>query len=84
MCQPAQSFVSGGSAASDWTSDGIAPMAFTVWLSCWTSQQLPDGLMLMKKDGGCEGKLTFMGMSPDADSDSEHISSDEPDDLVGP
>ena len=57
MYQPAQSFLS--LAASDWT-DGITPMAFTVWLSCWTSQQLPDGLMVMKKDGGNEGKLTFV------------------------
>ena len=58
--QPAQTFVSGGGAGGDWTSDGMAPMAFTVWLSCWTSQQLPDGLMVMKKDGGREGKLTFV------------------------
>ena len=29
MYQPAQTFVSGGGAGGDWTSDGIAPMAFS-------------------------------------------------------
>ena len=80
MYQPAQSFVSGGSAASDWTSDGIAPMAFTVWLSCWTSQQLPDGLMVMKKDGGNEGKLTFVSPVTECNSSDDF----KPDDFVSP
>ena len=87
MYQPAQTFVSGAGAGGDWTSDGIAPMAFTVWLSCWTSQQLPDGLiMVMKKGGCCEGKLTFVSKfthSRTADSEYNSYSSDEPDDLVG-
>ena len=42
MYQPAQTFLSGGGIGGD----GITPMAFTVWLSCWTSQQLPAGMVV--------------------------------------
>ena len=34
--------------------------SFVVWLSCATSEQIPDGWMVMKKEGGAEGKLTFV------------------------
>ena len=37
-----------------------SPDRFIVWLSCATSEQIPDGLMVMKKEGGAEGKLTFL------------------------
>ena len=37
-----------------------APDRFVVWLSCATSEQIPDGLMVMKKEGGAYGKLTFV------------------------
>ena len=33
---------------------------FVVFLSCATSAMIPDGLMVMKKEGGAEGKLTFV------------------------
>ena len=33
---------------------------FVVFLSCATSAMIPDGLMVMNKEGGAEGKLTFV------------------------
>ena len=37
-----------------------SPDRFIVWLSGATSEQIPDGLMVMKKEGGAYGKLTFV------------------------
>jgi hypothetical protein len=71
MYQLAQTFVSGGGFGGDWTSDGTASMAFTVWLSRWTSQQLPDGLMVMKKGGGKKGKLTFVSRVAECNSSDD-------------
>ena len=34
--------------------------SFVVWLSCATSEMIPDGLIVMKKEGGAAGKLTFV------------------------
>ena len=34
--------------------------SFVVWLSCTTSEMIPDGLIVMKKEGGAAGKLTFV------------------------
>jgi hypothetical protein len=59
MYQPAQTFVNGNLGLPCKPGE-----AFTVWLSQWTSEQFPDGPMVMKKDGG---RLTFVSpMTDDA------------------